>query len=351
MYKNGVFHSDVDLYGINGSIPVITKTFTATAGSQQVAYNLNSYFFNCEAMFYQDANNTVGAVDTYVVYAILNFTLTSTQANIGYIGNSPFTYGWITNPSVSTSYFLNFAYTAGSSNTTGYVNYLQKEDLVINHSKYSTDVDGYSPIGDPETWSGIYQLQNLYTHKLLVGGGDITFQQTSTNISSFNDGAAGVTQGLFCYNAPEINNGDNICAVFASNLSNSFQFSISPQLTNGVIFQEQGSTLFRVYAKQPSINYNKTAGAGGSVVILTLPSNGTFIYTFAQNTQNNNIISFCFVSGGAGFINDCFVYNKNLGLSGYGTIIIGCTSNQFIISGNYPVQYTKFDVRIVKVSQ
>ena len=96
-----------------------------------------------------------------------------------------------------------------------------------------------------------------------------------------------------------------------------------------------------------NINYNVTAGSGGGVKTITLPSQGFYIVTFGQNYNDAGLHHIAIVCAGLSHPGLCSI--TILRTAGFGFTLTPTTCNTFQVSAAYNSGYTNFSVTWMKI--
>jgi len=336
VYKNGVL---LGTTALNAYPSVNSKSFFVGTSGTQITFQFNSYFMNLFLNYQPSAPSTFGTTDVYDFYAIMNYNFTSTLTSFDYVGNFAISWGWVINTTISTSSFSNFAYSGGSSDSSGYESYFQDQQLQLNSVLDGTAFGGYTPpVTNPSNWTGIYTLMGMYLRNLLVVGGGIILKQTIPT-----GGTSGGTQ-VIQWNKTDTSGGGAFALIYGSTSSNALNFDIDSSLTNGFIFSRGGNTLFQISPYQSNINYN--LAGGGAVTTVTTNSEGVFMYVLGGNYGDPNITATTFVSAGGG---TCRLFNQYLP-PGFGLTLTATGGQTFTISASYPPIYNSFSVKWIKIA-
>jgi hypothetical protein len=187
---------------------IYTKSYVMSNTSSQIGFEINDYFTNLGGSYYPPVYffpNDAYIDDEYTFYASMGYIISSSSSQIYYVGNNPFTCGFLFNTSQTSSYLANFSYTAGSAVTPNYqTNKMYQEIKTTQKPTWFissvTDGNSYTPAG--RNLGSLYNSSAARFNKVSPYGDATTFNW------NFNDAIfTAFIPGTYLFQLCVFNNG------------------------------------------------------------------------------------------------------------------------------------------------
>lgn len=324
VYKNSVLYGTTSNFGTDS----LSKGFVFPNLASQVVCRFNSYYFNIGLGGFQvPANNNVGTTDVYTFFQPITYTITSTVSSLLYTGN--FTYiVSVGNPTI-TSDFTNFSYASGSLNTSGYSVTNNSENANMATAWDGSSGTDYVPtVTNPSLWTGLYQLQTLYSNNLFPNQISLKNRGFTNTISWYDTDARGSS---------------TLGSIYVSIISNAYNFYINNTATIFNGFRFTGGNI-NSSSQQQTWYVTSTGGTGTTIAGNRIGANtngGSFFNTL---TVNGGALSSAFSTTTAIFtapVNGTYFIQLNVFNNGVNTI--GRTLQFISSSSTQPSQYCFFN--------
>lgn len=171
IYKNGNFYQTKT---ITKQYSLFYKTYALANISTQSVCEINDYVDNFSLQFFPPQNNTFGTTDVYTFYLSMSYNITSSVFQLYYVTGT-LVRGFVFNTTQSSPLLTNFTYNGGSANT-GYSSYYLNQNLTSTNSWDGSVNNAYYPTTSYSDWTGLYQLQGLYSRELWISDKSINFK-------------------------------------------------------------------------------------------------------------------------------------------------------------------------------
>ena len=325
IYKNGIFYQAKTITKSNS---LFYKTYTLANISTQSVCEINDYVANFSLQFFPQQNNTFGTTDVYTFYLSMSYTITSSASRIYYVTGT-FVRGFFFNTTQSSTLLTNFTYNGGSAPTTGYSSYYLNQDMSSTYAWDGSVNNAYYPTTSYLDWTGLYQLQGLYSRELWISDKNINFKNQ-------------LIPGTLVPQAQSINwytpdsYSDLIGKIETDKASSSMNFNVnSSEITRGFMFSggninsnAQQQTWF-ISANNPGNSYTpagKNLGSSFNSTSARLDKVSTYGGAYASN-WNTTTATFTASESGTYYFQFC-IFNNGTSTSGrwlqaQGTCVLG----------------------------
>jgi len=173
IYKNGTFYQNKT---ISSSNALFYKQYVLPSLSTQSVCEINDFVANFSLQFFPQVNNSFGTTDVYTFYIKMAYTITSNVSQLYYLTSAGLTLRFLFNTSQSSTSLTNFTYYTGSSTNSGYSPYSLYQDIILTNSWDGSINNTYYPSTSYTDWTGLYQLQGLYSRELWISDKNINFK-------------------------------------------------------------------------------------------------------------------------------------------------------------------------------
>ena len=309
VYKNGVLITTTT--NSNADTNATSKQFVLANTAGVVSFS--SYFYNITFAYTPVDSGTVGVTDVYTFYAPLTFTMSSSSATPLSLIAGSWSYGVVTNTSVSTSTFSNFSYASGSSDSSNYTPYEWTSTFYTNDNWSNGNLNGYVPTTLYTLWTGLYQIMVLYVTKIYV----------TKSINFKNMGSTNVIQWF----DSDTNGAVYLGLIYSSLSSGAMNFVVNAaKLTNGFIFNSAVSAPSLSIAGATTTNSLSVAGTTttnalsvtGSTTLNSLTVTGALNFSVPTSTTSLKLNNTATIKGMA-----CGYFSTPA--NGLTTVLFGCT--------------------------